>query len=154
MRMTVLSAISFFIVGTAAAMNAKIALKSAIDITARDRIIYSYGNLRRGMLVTRYKRFLADIDFETASSPSETSIPSIDEAKDAAVTVVHCPNTGSMYNLIPPANVSPQCACSTAPEGTKRKYVNTLEMIRENNAWVGVHSALANKMVEKALYAK
>ena len=145
--MTVLSVISFFIVGTTAAMNSKIALKTAIDVTARDRVIYSYGNLRRGLLVSRYKRFLADIDFETAPSPS-------DGAKDAAVTVVHCPNTGSMYNLIPPANLNPQCACSTAPDGTKRKYLNTLEMIRENNAWVGVHSALANKMVEKALYAK
>ena len=72
----------------------------------------------------------------------------------AVVTVVHCPNTGSMYKLIPPDNVNPECACSTALEGTKRKYPNTLEMIKENNAWVGVNSALANKMVEKALNAK
>lgn len=152
--MTVLSVISFFIVGTTAAMNSKIALKSAIDVAVKDRIIYSYGELRKGILVSRYKRFLADIDFETVSKHSQSSIPPIDGAKEATVTVVHCPNTGSMYNLVPPSNMSPQCACSTAPEGTKRKYLNTLEMIRENNAWVGVHSALANKMVEKALYAK
>ena len=137
-----------------AAVTSKIALKSAIDVTTSDRIIYSYGKLQRGLLVSRYKRFLADVEFETASVPAQTSTSLIDTTKKGAVTVVHCPNTGSMYNLVPPQNLSPQCACSTAPDGTKRKYLNTLEMIRENNAWVGVHSALANKMVEKALYAK
>ena len=120
------------------------------------KIIYSYSSLRKGMLVNRYKRFLADIEFESDSRSAQlltSSVPAMDDST-ATITVVHCPNTGSMYKLIPPTNPRPECACSTAPEGSKRKYPNTLEMIKENDAWVGVHSALANSMVENALKLK
>ena len=154
--------------------------KVAAGTGSGSRIIYSYPDLRIGTLLSRYKRFLADVEFEMDaktvqqvidrdSSLSATKLSDragLDAsghaqsdangqtAPAAVVTVVHCPNTGSMYKLIPPDNVNPECACSTALEGTKRKYPNTLEMIKENNAWVGVNSALANKMVEKALNAK
>ena len=141
--------------------------KSALGATSGGRLIYSYTDLRRGTLVSRYKRFLADVDFETAPLSSASTIlvaTTVDsdtspEVKDDIttvrdVTVVHCPNTGSMYKLVPPHNMYPECACSTALEGTKRKYPNTLEMIKENRVWVGVHSALANRIVENALNAK
>ena len=154
--------------------------KVAAGTGCGSRVIYSYPNLRVGTLISRYKRFLADVEFDTEAKTTKRvidsdSLPMATKASDyagldtsdhtqvdatghvavaAVVTVVHCPNTGSMYKLIPPDNVNPECACSTALEGTKRKYPNTLEMIKENNAWVGVNSALANKMVEKALNAK
>ena len=154
--------------------------KVAAGTGCGSRVIYSYPNLRVGTLVNRYKRFLADVEFDTEAKTTKQVIdsdllPPATKASEhagldtsdhaqvdatghvavaAVVTVVHCPNTGSMYKLIPPDNVNPECACSTALEGTKRKYPNTLEMIKENNAWVGVNSALANKMVEKALNAK
>ena len=153
--------------------------RSTVSMGVASKVIYSYPELRTGILVTRYKRFLADIEFDTemvsaspmtsldSSSSSSSVSPSrsrdtdvsnaaaiISTTVEKVVTVVHCPNTGSMYKLIPPHNILPECACSTAAEGSKRKYPHTLEMIRENNAWVGVNSALANKMVENALNAK
>lgn len=66
-------------------------------------------------------------------------------------TVVYVPNTGSMLNLVPPQLVDPPCVLSVAPDGSKRKYQHTLEMIQVNRTFVGIHSALANKMVANAL---
>lgn len=101
-------------------------------------VIFTYPNqLRRSILQRRYKRFLADVEW------CETGI----------VETVHCPNTGSMLNLTEPVNILPQCVCSVAANNTKRKYAHTLEMIQSEGAFVGVHSALANKMVENALLA-
>ena len=133
--------------------------KSAIKAASDNSIIHHYSDLRVGILVSRYKRFLADIVFEESDELPNDLRSSTDNLPDSGlhainVTVVHCPNTGSMYNLIPPTNSQPACACSLAPDGTKRKYRHTLEMIMENKTWVGVHSALANKMVENALNAK
>jgi DNA-binding sugar fermentation-stimulating protein len=106
-----------------------------------NNIIYTYSKLRRGKLVTRYQRFLADIDFddgikaemsssivmvkeETVIIENETeakvtvtlaraaaNLPAKEEGSTA--TVVHCPNTGSMWPLVPPDNMYPDCACST-----------------------------------------
>lgn len=151
-------------------MMANSIVKSAFCASSGSRVIYSYADLRRGILISRYKRFLADVEFEietktttpviessfisTTAAVCHAELDILDQAAASVVTVVHCPNTGSMYKLIPPDNANPECACSTAPEGTKRKYPNTLEMIKENNAWVGINSALANKMVENALNAK
>ena len=133
--------------------------KSAVRDAADNTIIHHYSDLRVGKLVTRYKRFLADIVFDDNNKSdvglsSSTDIPTANGSETSHATVVHCPNTGSMYNLIPPSNSNPACACSVAPDDAKRKYRHTLEMIMENNTWVGVHSALANKMVENALNAK
>ena len=55
--------------------------------------------------------------------------------------------------LVAPHNERPPCFCSVAPAGSKRKYQHTLEMIYAQNSWVGVHSALANKMAEVSLRA-
>lgn len=114
--------------------------KSGIK-TLDNSIIYTYSNLRKGKLVTRYQRFLADIDFdfgiktevsssivmvkeETVIIENETeakvkvtlarataNLPA--KEKGSTATVVHCPNTGSMWPLVPPDNIYPDCACST-----------------------------------------
>ncbi len=89
----------------------------------------------------RYKRFLADVEWGCALE------------KGPSLETVYCPNTGSMLNLIEPFNTLPQCICSVT-NNTKRKYTHTLEMIQaQQGSWVGVHSALANDMVENALVA-
>lgn len=56
-----------------------------------------------------------------------------------------------MLGLLPTDSESLPCVCSLAPSGSKRKYQHTLEMVRVSSTWVGIHSALANKMVESAL---
>lgn len=106
---------------------------------AAGTIIYRYGGalLRPGTLLSRYKRFLADVKFD-GGEPQET---------------VYMPNTGSMLMLVAPHNDRPRCYCSEAPADTKRKYRYTVEILQAQAAWVGIHSALANNMAEAALRA-
>ena len=105
-------------------------------------IVFTYPllPLHHGLLISRYKRFLADVDFKDNS-----------EEPMKSPTVVYCPNTGSMLSLIPPENISPRCYLSSASPHSKRKYKHTLEIVYQRSAWVGIHSALANQIVENAL---
>lgn len=109
------------------------------------RVAYRYpGTLLKGSLVQRYKRFLADIDFSSSNHINKSD-------QESDVKTVYCPNTGSMYGLLPSEIVPRPCVCSVAPLGSTRKYDNTLEMIMDNGAWVGIHSALANNIVKNCL---
>lgn len=106
------------------------------------KIIYRYNEpLKIGILKKRYKRFLADITFNDANYDNDD----IDDE-----IVAYCPNTGSMHMLVAPHNNEPEVACSIS-ENIKRKYKYTMEMVKEKGCWVGIHSALANKIVENAL---
>jgi sugar fermentation stimulation protein A len=80
----------------------------------------------------RYKRFFADI--ETAQGET---------------LVVHCPNPGSMLGLAEPGL---EVRCSTS-DSTTRKLRHTLEMVRSNRTWVGVHTGRANAVAALALEA-
>ncbi|KAG2500560.1 hypothetical protein HYH03_001331 [Edaphochlamys debaryana] len=64
----------------------------------------------------------------------------------AAVTTCHCPNTGPMTGLLDWPLAPVVLSVSSAPG---RKYAHGLEMIQScpGGAWVGVHSALANRLV-------
>ena len=86
--------------------------------------------LQSATLIKRYKRFLADVTTE--------------EGKDITV---HCPNTGSMRGCSTPGS---KVMLSTSPN-LKRKYPQTLEMVREGNTWVGVNTMLTNKIVAEAI---
>lgn len=116
-------------------LTAACVMKSKTDCARR--IIYKYESqlIQNVTLKRRYKRFLADV----------TLTPATDE------TVVYVPNTGSMLNLVPPQLQDPPCVLSIAPEKSKRKYKYTVEMIQVNQTFVGIHSALANRMVLNAL---
>mmetsp|Transcript_28515 Transcript_28515/g.49433 ORF Transcript_28515/g.49433 Transcript_28515/m.49433 type:complete len:284 (-) Transcript_28515:28-879(-) len=102
----------------------------SIESSKQGEVIFEYPSLLEGTLLRRYKRFFVDV-----------LLP------DGKEVICHCPNTGPMTGLLdgqPKVMVSP----SNDP---KRKTGFTLEMIKSNGVWVGVHSALANKMVEGAL---
>ncbi len=86
--------------------------------------------LQSATLIKRYKRFLADV--------------TTDEGDDITV---HCPNTGSMRGCSTPGS---KVMLSTSPN-LKRKYPQTLEMVREGNTWVGVNTMLTNKIVAEAI---
>ncbi|MCF8057376.1 MAG: DNA/RNA nuclease SfsA [Desulfocapsa sp.] len=86
--------------------------------------------LQSGTLIKRYKRFLADI--------------TTDEGNDITV---HCPNSGSMRGCSTPGS---KVMLSTSPN-PKRKYPQTLEMIREGDIWVGINTMLTNKIVAEAI---
>ena len=90
--------------------------------------------LRRGTLVRRYKRFLADVDLDTGGR-----------------VVAHCPNPGSMAGLAAPGAevwLSPAA-------GPKRKLQWSWELVRdaETGSLVGIHTGRANAVVEEALQA-
>lgn len=100
--------------------------------------------LHSAVLHARYKRFLGDVAFlgqEAKSGPS---------AKSQDLTTVHVPNTGPMTGLLDDLPVPVYLSKSS---NKSRKYAHTLEWMRVDDTWVGVHSAKANAMVAKLLDA-
>lgn len=85
---------------------------------------------QKGILLKRYKRFLADILIENNQTMT-----------------VHCPNSGSMLGCSEPGM---EVIISKA-DNPKRKYGWTLEMVRKDNTWIGVNTGMTNKIVHEAL---
>ena len=87
-------------------------------------------SLQQGILVKRYKRFLADV-----------------ELADKTKLTVHCPNTGSMLGCKDPG----QAVLISRSDNPKRKYPHTLEMVRVGATWVGVNTSRTNHLVREAI---
>lgn len=83
-----------------------------------------------GILIKRYKRFLADI-----------------QLLDGNIITAHCPNTGTMLSCSTPGSA----VCLSTSNNPKRKYRYTLEMIKDGATWVGVNTARTNSMVAEAI---
>jgi sugar fermentation stimulation protein A len=95
--------------------------------------LYRYPTLYPGILLKRYKRFFADIELTTGE-----------------VITAHCPNTGPMTGVSTPGSAV-QVSYSDNP---KRKLAYTWELIEVyDNAptWVGINTALPNRVVKLAL---
>lgn len=89
--------------------------------------------LRRGVLLRRYKRFLADV--ETAAGKRLT---------------IHCPNTGAMTGCADPGSA----IWYGTSDNPRRKYRHTLELVRGGDGQlICVHSARANALVAEAAAA-
>jgi sugar fermentation stimulation protein A len=86
--------------------------------------------LRRGLIINRYKRFLADVELE-----------------DGSVMTVHCPNTGSMRGCWQPGAVV-EISDSGNP---RRKLPWTLERVDMGQGWIGVNTARTNTVVTEAI---
>ena len=84
--------------------------------------------LLEGILVKRYKRFFADIEYQ------------------GQVITAHVPNTGSMKGCNQPG--SPCLFSSNDNPNRKLKY--TLEMVQASEAWVGVNTSHPNHLVKEA----
>ncbi|WP_226666138.1 DNA/RNA nuclease SfsA [Microbulbifer aggregans] len=88
-------------------------------------------SLARGLLLRRYKRFLADIELESGE-----------------IITIHCPNTGSMKNCW-----EENTPCWYSDSGNpKRKYRHTLEITTTpEGALAGVNTGRSNALVEEAI---
>src|SRR4051812_9161 len=89
--------------------------------------------LESGILLRRYKRFLADI-----------------VAEDGETLTIHCPNTGAMTGCDAPGSR----IWFSRSANTARKYPHTLELVESHGDLVGVNSARANAVVGEALEAR
>jgi sugar fermentation stimulation protein A len=87
--------------------------------------------LMAGVLVRRYKRFLADVEI------------------DGRIETAHCANPGSMLGLAPPG--AP--ILLSASDNPKRKLRLTWELVKVAGALVGINTAYANRLVEEAIRA-
>jgi len=85
---------------------------------------------RTGILQKRYKRFLADVLLDNGEQ-----------------LTVHCPNSGSMLGCSSPGSK----VVVSRSDNARRKYPWTLEMVCQDNVWIGVNTSLTNKLVREAL---
>jgi len=99
-----------------------------------DRII-EFESLIEGVLIKRYKRFLADIKLESGE-----------------VITAHCANTGPMKGLLSDG-AKVRISVSSSP---KRKLPFTWEQIcvldaKNQEVWVGINTLFANKLIKKVI---
>jgi len=99
-----------------------------------DRII-EFDPLIEGVLIKRYKRFLADV-----------------KLKNGEIVTAHCANTGPMKGLL---SEGAKVRISVSPS-PKRKLPFTWEQIcvldaKNDEVWVGINTLFANKLIKKVI---
>ncbi|MDJ0510030.1 MAG: DNA/RNA nuclease SfsA [Crocosphaera sp.] len=92
--------------------------------------IYTYPPLLPGILKQRYKRFLADIELESGE-----------------IITAHCANTGPMIGVCD----SGSRVYVSQSNNPKRKLAYSWELIEVNNTWVGINTALPNRVIKQML---
>lgn len=86
-----------------------------------------------GILLSRYKRFLADIKLDSGE-----------------FVTAHCPNSGSMKGCKQPGSR----VYLSHQDKPSRKLKYTWELVEANNTWVGINTGHPNKLVMEAIKNK
>jgi len=92
----------------------------------------NFQDLQEGVLLRRYKRFLADV-----------------ELADGKTITVHCPNTGAMTGCAVPGSR----VWLSRSDSKTRKYPHTWELVETGAGMACIRSVLANQVVGEALMA-
>jgi sugar fermentation stimulation protein A len=87
-------------------------------------------SLIEGQLLRRYQRFLADV-----------------ELADGSVVTAHCPNSGSMRGCALPG--SP--VLLSRSDNAARRLPYTWELVQAGGGWVGINTALPNRLVREGI---
>ena len=103
------------------------------------------GPLVEGVLIKRYKRFLADVELVAPGPAGE---------QPGTVVTAHCPNTGPMTGVLHPGG---RVRLRHAPS-PERKLAWTWEQAECPGAagqpvWVGINTALPNRLVRATIEA-
>lgn len=95
--------------------------------------------LIEGTLISRYKRFFADVEY-------------INEKNKIEKVTIHVPNTGSMKGVIDKDAPTPQKCWFSLHGDESKKLKGTLESIQTvDGTWVGVNTSNPNKIVTEAI---
>jgi len=86
-----------------------------------------------GVLLRRYKRFLADVRLE-----------------DGRIVQAHCPNSGSMLQCAAPGW---EVRLTEHPPSPRRKTRYTWQMVHNGRCWIGINTHLANRLAAEAVAA-
>jgi sugar fermentation stimulation protein A len=86
--------------------------------------------LSHGVLVSRYKRFFADVTLDSGEE-----------------ITAHCPNPGAMLGV----NMPGLGVWLSKSDDPKRKLAHTLEMVETGGGLAGVNTMLPNRLVAEAL---
>jgi sugar fermentation stimulation protein A len=93
-------------------------------------IVHTYPELSKGRLVSRYKRFFADIELE-----------------NGVLITAHCANTGPMTGV---CEIGSPVLVSHHPS-PKRKLAYSWEAIYLDNQWIGINTSLPNRIIGNML---
>ena len=100
---------------------------------SRKSALLTWPPLINGILIRRYKRFMADV-----------------KLKDHGIVTAHCPNSGSMKECCEPGRP----VFLSYHDNPSRKLKYTWELIQMPTSLVGVNTLVPNRLVFEALQSK